>query len=361
MDWVTRKDALSLTSQWARRMDPECVEVSPPSYTLPHDRLSWLRASSAKRSAWWISKPVNASNSDGIRLLSTACAEAESRSESETVLQRYIHTPRTIGGVKFDLRLYVLVLRRGQHPPIALLYCDGLARFATEPYACPGEDEMLSQGAQFPLSALSPRAHLTNYSRQVRDDRGPWERLKAGIYLFQKFLHLQPPESPGPQGAHVEFIESPDAAGTGGVDTTTGLVLSHKWSARRALQYLDDLDASDHEADMATPAPSAAAAAEMEPRLWGVARRAIAEIVRNAASFEAALDPVVDVPSSRQAPETTPEGCSYELVGIDLLPDESGEEEGVEEMRADPEQGPGRVVCVRATLCQLLCRRGVDS
>ena len=50
--------------------------------------------------------------------------------DSQYIVQRYVDRPLTIGGYKFDLRLYVLVA--SFHPLKVYLYSDGLVRFGTE-------------------------------------------------------------------------------------------------------------------------------------------------------------------------------------------------------------------------------------
>ena len=56
------------------------------------------------------------------------------------VVQEYIEKPLLIDKMKFDLRLYVLLL--GVDPLRIFLFKDGLARLATTPYSKPSENNM---------------------------------------------------------------------------------------------------------------------------------------------------------------------------------------------------------------------------
>ena len=65
--------------------------------------------------------------------------------------QTYIDNPFLVDGLKFDLRLYVLLA--GIHPLRIYLFDDGLARFATNPYQSAKEGD---------INDLF--MHLTNYA-----------------------------------------------------------------------------------------------------------------------------------------------------------------------------------------------------
>lgn len=67
------------------------------------------------------------------------------------VAQRYITDPLTIDGLKFDLRIYVLVY--GVNPLRVYIYDEGLARFATSNYEAPSSNNINNMFM-----------HLTNYA-----------------------------------------------------------------------------------------------------------------------------------------------------------------------------------------------------
>lgn len=56
-------------------------------------------------------------------------SELPSLLSNEMVVQRYIHKPLLVDGLKFDLRVYVVVV--GTHPLSAFVCDEGLARFCT--------------------------------------------------------------------------------------------------------------------------------------------------------------------------------------------------------------------------------------
>ena len=101
------------------------------------------------------------------------------------VIQEYLNSPCLIDELKFDMRLYVLVL--SCDPLKIFLYKEGLVRFATQQY-CP----ISSTSKRDSLSNMF--VHLTNYALNkensdfkqalsVDDDRGHKRSLTA---MFRK-------------------------------------------------------------------------------------------------------------------------------------------------------------------------------
>lgn len=102
----------------------------------------------------YIVKPDCGSQGDGIQLTTDPLKHSWDASK-ERVVQHYIGAPMLLDGLKFDLRLYVLVLGGGASGggPRAYLYREGLARFAVDSYAPPSKDNL-----------RNVHMHLTNYS-----------------------------------------------------------------------------------------------------------------------------------------------------------------------------------------------------
>ena len=241
---------------------------------------------------------------------------------------------------------------------------------------------------------------MRRQSRQVHDERGLWTRLAAASKQLALLVGFAAPECAGSPGAaeSAQFIESTDEAGSGGVDASTGRVLTHKcafwcWrgahktlptschcpclsagSARRAIAFLAARNAAEAASVAAVASALAAAAAIESPAslvlaaaasaaaaaadsaaayasaasfqppnsqptgmhaaiaiaarpLWDTTTRAIADAVSQASSLDATLSsPSRAQPASRRHALDGAAGpvCSFELIGIDVLPDDAG-------------------------------------
>ena len=95
----------------------------------------------------WILKPVAASCGRGIKIVTS---QARISKRDGILASRYIANPHLINGLKYDLRVYVLVT--SFNPLKVYMYNDGLVRFATEKYSNDAKN------------LTKKYVHLTNFS-----------------------------------------------------------------------------------------------------------------------------------------------------------------------------------------------------
>ena len=144
---LTRKDRLWLHFvEMARSYGKQCFDFVPETYVLPDQFDAFLTCYQRSRCTW-IVKPNSSSRGRGIYILQDL---AELPVDETVVVSRYIMNPLLIQGLKFDLRVYVLVT--SFDPLKAFIYREGLTRFASAPY---------STDADHMQDAFR---HLTNYS-----------------------------------------------------------------------------------------------------------------------------------------------------------------------------------------------------
>ena len=80
--------------------------------------------------ALWILKPVAASCGRGIKIVDSY---QKVNKREGYLASKYVANPHLINGLKYDLRVYVLVT--SFNPLRIYMYNDGLVRFATEKYS----------------------------------------------------------------------------------------------------------------------------------------------------------------------------------------------------------------------------------
>ena len=148
MGCLARKNNLGKNLMRMRKEFPKEYNFFPPTWLLPYEGKEFRSQFGEKKCKTFIVKPEALSQGKGIFLTRTW----ENISSIEhCVVQRYIHKPYLIDGLKFDLRIYVLVY--GCDPLRVFIFKEGLARLATDPYIPP---------AQTNLTNLF--MHLTNYA-----------------------------------------------------------------------------------------------------------------------------------------------------------------------------------------------------
>jgi hypothetical protein len=98
------------------------------------------------------------------------CASSPRAKENPTptamvwVLQEYVPRPLLLGGLKFDLRLYVMLA--GLDPLRVFLCKTGMVRFCTEAYEAPSKDNM--KNTCMHLTNYSVNKHHDNFTRAKR-------------------------------------------------------------------------------------------------------------------------------------------------------------------------------------------------
>lgn len=145
---LARKNNLGRHLMRMRKAFPDSFKFFPPTWLLPAEFGDFKSQFSKKGNKTFIIKPAASCQGRGIYLTRTWENVA---TNEPLVAQRYLHKPYLIEGLKFDLRLYVLLA--GCDPLKIFLFHDGLARFATEEYIAPQGDNL-----------ENVCMHLTNYA-----------------------------------------------------------------------------------------------------------------------------------------------------------------------------------------------------
>ena len=156
MHWITLKGPTTRAIQLFNRLARETsASFYPTTFVLPEDsRQLTNHLATASVDRIYILKPSKGSQGKGIILATRDQVQSkaiEMSQDGPCIVQHYLSTPHTLNGLKYDLRLYVVIT--SVSPLECWLYNEGLARFCTEPYATPNADNL-------DVSYM----HLSNYS-----------------------------------------------------------------------------------------------------------------------------------------------------------------------------------------------------
>lgn len=105
---------------------PKEFTITPMSYLLSEDWDAFCAEREREPNALFILKPVASSCGRGIKV---ASATTKINRREGILASKYLMNPHLINGLKYDLRVYVLVT--GFNPLKVYIYNDGLVRFAT--------------------------------------------------------------------------------------------------------------------------------------------------------------------------------------------------------------------------------------
>lgn len=151
MSEICRKDLLARNMNRLWKQFPKDYSIFPRTWCLPPDFGDFQAFYRSKKNKTFIMKPDSGSQGRGIFL--TRNPKQDIKPDEDLICQQYVSKPFLIDGLKFDLRIYVLVT--SCDPLRVFVYNDGLGRFSTVKYEEPSNSNI-----------DNIYMHLTNYAIQ---------------------------------------------------------------------------------------------------------------------------------------------------------------------------------------------------
>ena len=146
---IGRKNFLAMHFNKMQKAFPSYYDFFPKTYCLPTEKnLVRQIFESKKPNQVFIVKPDSSSEGRGIFLTKKI---EDIPFTDNFIVQKYVKNPYLIDGLKFDLRIYVLIT--SVDPLTIYIYDNGIARFATDEYTQPGNGNLANLFQ-----------HLTNYA-----------------------------------------------------------------------------------------------------------------------------------------------------------------------------------------------------
>jgi len=183
---IARKNNLGKNLMKMKKSFPDTFNFFPKTYLLPTDYQEFKNQFiKAKKPKTFIIKPEASAQGRGIFLTKTWEGISP---KDRYVAQKYLKNPYLIDGLKFDLRLYVLLA--GCDPLRIFLYQDGLGRFATEKYCAPTGENMndtCMHLTNYAINKENPNFIFNNSS--AADDVGHKKSLKAVFKILEDAGH----------------------------------------------------------------------------------------------------------------------------------------------------------------------------
>ena len=136
-----------------------------------------------KRNNVYIIKPEASSQGKGIFLVKDP---SEIEAKEHQVAQEYLNAPFLVDGLKFDLRIYVLLT--GVNPLRIYMFEDGLVRFATEPYKPAKRDNIDNLFMHLTNYAINKKSsnYVQNNTDENYDESAHKRSLKSLYELLTK-------------------------------------------------------------------------------------------------------------------------------------------------------------------------------
>lgn len=229
-----RKDWLSEAMEDARKRFPDVYDFYPETFFFPEQSDAIRKCFETEEAPVFIQKPVAMSRGRDITLVTKMPEETKGR---RFIVQRYIENPLLLHGLKFDVRVYVLVT--SFRPLRAYLFRDGLVRLATSPYlpvtATPSDSWAFTHLTNWSINKASGSFHIPQSLGD--EDASKWTLS----HLFAYIASLQ--GSSDPEAAQFQGLdEEKMRAGIRRVAALTLLAVADKMEPMNSVLVTQGVD-----------------------------------------------------------------------------------------------------------------------
>ncbi|CAG9330520.1 ttll-11_12 [Blepharisma stoltei] len=182
---LARKNFLGKNLNKMRKLYSEDYCFYPKTWLIPSELSDLRNQSLISKNKVYIVKPEASCQGRGIFLTKNLDVFEQ---DDRYVVQEYLKHPFLIEGLKFDLRLYVLVA--GCDPLRIYLHKEGLARFATESYVKPSGQNLAKQCMHLTNYAINKNSENFVFNEDpANDDIGHKRSLTATMKLLEEMGH----------------------------------------------------------------------------------------------------------------------------------------------------------------------------
>jgi len=146
---------------------------APLTYIMPNEYRQFINYfnKDGNEQSLWICKPSDLSRGRGISIIDKM---EDLKYDQQSVLQKYIHNPLLIKGMKWDMRIYVAIPQ--VRPMKIYLYREGLVRFSSARY---DKSQLNNQFSHLTNSSINKYAHgAGKEGEKVYDNKWTVEQLK---------------------------------------------------------------------------------------------------------------------------------------------------------------------------------------
>ncbi|CAK64163.1 unnamed protein product (macronuclear) [Paramecium tetraurelia] len=186
---LSRKNHLGKNLMKMKKQFPYEYKFFPKTWLLPTDYGEFRNQFVKGKAKTFIIKPEASCQGRGIFLTKDI---DDIDPNDHYVAQRYLDKPFLIEGLKFDLRVYVLLA--GTDPMRIYVYQDGLVRFATEPYVAPSFnniDDVCMHLTNYAINKGNPNFIFNNDASKMdvghkRSIKSVFGKLEEEGYNIQK-------------------------------------------------------------------------------------------------------------------------------------------------------------------------------